>query len=64
MTNDRRSLMNLAPDFAIPTGTQVVLTADQKMKDGSIRKSGSVGIVTKAPPDNDQPYLIRFNDET
>lgn len=64
MPNDRRSFQNLAPDFAIPPGTQVVITADQPMQDGSIKKSGSVGVVTKAPPHNGQPYLVRFNDES
>lgn len=64
MTNNRRSLQNLSPDFAIPPGTQVVVTENQKSETGSTRKSGSVGVITKAPPHNGEPYLVRFSDES
>ena len=64
MPDDRRSLQNLAPDFAISPGSQVVIVEDQTLYDGAIKKAGSVGVVTKAPPHNGKPYLIRFNDES
>ena len=64
MTNNRRSLRNLSPDFAIPPGTQVVVTVDQNAEHGVAKKSGSVGVVTKAPPHNREPYLVRFGDES
>jgi predicted nucleotidyltransferase len=64
LTDDRKSFRNLADDFSIPPGTQVVVAADQSTEDGSIKKSGSVGVVTKAPSHNGLPYLVRFADET
>ena len=64
MPNERRSMQNLAADFAIPLGTQVVITADQELENAVVKKSGSVGIIIQAPPHNGQPYLVRFNDES
>lgn len=62
---NNRSIRDLSPDFAIPPGTQVVVTKHQYDQSNQlIRKSGSVGVVVKCPPNNSQPYLVRFQDES
>ena len=69
MTPNARNLRNLADDFVIPAGTQVVvlepqqLTGTGKADGASLKKPGSVGVVIKCPPHNGQPYLVRFSDE-
>ena len=60
--NDK-SIRNLSPDFSISPGTQVVLTEHQRCGDAQ-KKAGSVGVVIKASPDNIEPYLVRFADES
>ncbi len=57
------------PEFVIPAGSQVVLTADQAIRDASanvsgFKKSGSVGVVIKCPSHNGQPYTLQFHDQT
>ena len=60
-----RNIKNLSPDFAIPPGTQVVVTKHQYDPSRNLtRKSGSVGVVVKCPPNNSEPYLVRFQDES
>ncbi len=69
MTQSPRKLRNLADDFVIPAGTQVVLL-DSHAHDGVVgeparfKKPGSVGVVIKCPPHNGLPYLVRFADES
>ncbi len=66
MKQNARTIRNLADDFRIPIGSQVVLTQAQPFGDsnlGSFKKPGSVGIVIKGPPHNGEPYLVRFGDE-
>jgi predicted nucleotidyltransferase len=60
---DDRSFRKLLPTFVISAGTQVVLKTAKALVDGEQFKSaGSVGIVLQSPPDNRQPYLVRFTD--
>lgn len=70
MTKETRNLRNLADDFVIPAGSQVVVLETQAIKAEEIqgdvetfKKAGSVGVVIKCPPHNGQPYLVRFADE-
>lgn len=74
----QKTIQNLSRNFVIPAGTQVVLqvskqpvaTADRMRTDnpgankdsGTVKKSGTVGVVIKCPPHNDLPYIIRFTD--
>lgn len=65
MSINQRTIRNLSPDFAIPPGTQVVLLDDHKAEQtDNIKKAGSVGVITRCPPHNGVPYLVRFTDET
>ena len=64
-------LRNLADDFVIPAGSQVVLLQTQSPAQssdpagkGRFKKAGTVGVVVKCPPHNGQPYLVRFADES
>lgn len=59
---NERSFRSLAPDFAIPAGTQVVLT--ENLSEAIGKKAGNVGIIIKCPPHNGEPYLVRFPDES
>ena len=60
--NDK-NIQNLSPDFCIPSGTQVVLR--ENLIVGDVRKkSGHVGVVIRSPASNDEPYLVRFADES
>ena len=70
MTQSRK-LRNLADDFVIPAGSQVVLLQTQPTSpsaEGGVqrrfKKAGTVGVVVKCPPHNGQPYLVRFADES
>ena len=70
MSQNSRTIRNLADDFRIPVGSQVVLTeslpfgeSDVLGSSPSFKKSGSVGVVIKGPPHNGEPYLVRFADE-
>ena len=76
MTQKNRSLRNLADDFVIPVGTQVVLLESQEIAGADdahaqgettaknkFKKPGSVGVIVKGPPHNGEPYLVRFSDE-
>lgn len=54
---------NLAPNFLIPVGTQVVLRYDRRVPGtDTMKHAGTVGVVTEAPDTNDRPYLVRFLD--
>ena len=66
-------LRNLADDFVIPAGSQVVLLQAQPVVQENkadcaspsvFKKAGSVGVVIKCPPHNGEPYLVRFADES
>ena len=66
-------LRNLADDFVIPAGSQVVLLQAQPVvqenkadcaSSNVFKKAGSVGVVIKCPPHNGEPYLVRFADES
>src|SRR5208283_1719813 len=53
----------LLPGFVIPPGTQVVLKVAKTLSDGQqFKPAGSVGVVLESPPDNRQPYVVRFTD--
>ena len=60
---NEKNIRNLSPDFSISPGTQVVLTKNLQ-RDGKNKKAGSVGVVVKSSPDNVEPYLVRFADES
>jgi predicted nucleotidyltransferase len=63
MSTGDHSLRKLLPGFVISAGTQVVLKAAKALPDGErFKPAGSVGIVLESPPDNRQPYLVRFAD--
>jgi len=72
MTQSSSKLRNLADDFVIPAGSQVVLLQTQSPGAsgnadggaGRFKKAGTVGVVIKCPPHNGQPYLVRFADES
>jgi predicted nucleotidyltransferase len=60
---DEHSFRKLLPTFVISAGTQVVLKVAKCLADGvQFKPAGSVGIVLQSPPDNRQPYLVRFTD--
>jgi uncharacterized protein len=60
---DDHSFRKLLPTFVISAGTQVVLKVAKALTGGEqFRPAGSVGVVLKSPPDNRQPYLVRFAD--
>jgi uncharacterized protein len=62
-TPDGRSFRNLLPTFVISAGTQVVLKVAKTVAEGGqFKPAGSVGVVLQGPPDNRQPYLVRFTD--
>jgi hypothetical protein len=63
MPQDDRSFRKLLPSLVISAGTQVVLKAAKPVPDGQqFKPAGSVGVVLESPPDNHQPYLVRFAD--
>jgi len=70
VTQPTRKLRNLAEDFVIPAGSQVVLLETQSETTSSsghrrpYKKAGTVGIVIKSPSKNNLPYLVRFADES
>jgi len=70
MTHSLSKLRNLADDFIIPRGSQVVLLEMKKAveNDGDsgrrFKKAGTVGVIVNCPPHNGQPYLVRFADES
>jgi hypothetical protein len=54
---------NLASNFLIPVGTQVVLRYDRRVPGtDAVKPKGTVGVVAEAPETNDRPYLVRFLD--
>ena len=60
---DEHSFRKLLPGFVISAGTQVVLKVAMALRDGlQYKLPGSVGVVVESPPDNQQPYLVRFTD--
>ena len=63
MSADEHSFRKLLPGFVIPAGTQVVLKAAKALPDGErFKPPGSVGIVLESPPNNHDPYMVRFTD--
>ena len=63
MSQNQHSFRKLLPGFVIPAGTQVVLKVAKVLPDGQqFKPPGSVGVVLESPPDNQQPYLVRFAD--
>jgi uncharacterized protein len=63
MAPDDRSFRNLLPTFVISAGTQVVLKVAKTLPDSEeFKPAGSVGVVLESPPDNQQPYVVRFAD--
>ena len=57
--------LQLSRNFVIPAGSQVVLQATKAVKSASntsFKKPGSVGVVVKCPPHNDEPYTVEFPD--
>lgn len=61
---DDHSFRKLLSGFVIPAGTQVVLKVAKTIAGGEqFKPAGSVGVVLESPPDNHQPYLVRFTDE-
>ena len=56
----------ISRNFVIPAGSQVVLKVTKPVHGDSaaFKKPGAVGVVFKCPPHNNQPYLVRFADET
>jgi uncharacterized protein len=56
------SFRKLLPGFTIVAGTQVVLKVAIPQASGQFKPAGSVGVVLESPPDNQQPYLVRFTD--
>jgi predicted nucleotidyltransferase len=66
MTN-HKTIKSLSRNFVIPAGTQVVLqTTKESEPDKSAKtvrkKSGSVGVVIKCPPHNNELYTVQFSD--
>ena len=60
---DDHSFRKLLPTFVISAGTQVVLKMAKVLADGEqFKPAGSVGVVLQSPPDNRQPYIVRFTD--
>jgi uncharacterized protein len=60
---DAPSFRKLLPAFVIAAGTQVVLKVPKTLPDGQqFKPAGSVGVVLESPPDNRQPYTVRFTD--
>jgi predicted nucleotidyltransferase len=58
-----RSFRKLLPGFVIAAGTQVVLKVAKALPGGQqFKPPGSVGVVLESPPDNREPYLVRFAD--
>ena len=63
MAADAPSFRKLLPGFVIAAGTQVVLKVAKTLSDGQqFKPAGSVGVVLESPPDNRQPYVVRFTD--
>ena len=62
MSQHSYSLRKLQSDFVIPPGTQVVVRVAKVLPGGAPKPAGSVGAVIEAPPNNRQPYLVRFAD--
>lgn len=60
---DDHSFRKLLPGFVISAGTQVVLKVAKPVPDSErLKPSGSVGVVLQSPPNNREPYLVRFAD--
>jgi predicted nucleotidyltransferase len=63
MVHSENTLRRYDPAWVIPAGTQVVLRAAKKLQErDEHRPPGSVGIVLSSPPNNQEPYLVRFAD--
>ena len=60
---DDYSFRKLLPGFVIAAGTQVVLRVAKPLPGGErFKPPGSVGVVLESPPNNHEPYLVRFAD--
>lgn len=62
MALEDHSFRHLLPTFIIPVGTQVFLTVDRPLPDGTVRQRCSVAVVQESPPDNQYAYTLRFAD--
>jgi predicted nucleotidyltransferase len=63
MNNSDHSFRKLLPSFVISAGSQVVLKVGKILPDGlEIKPPGSVGVVLQSPPNNHDPYIVRFTD--
>jgi len=63
--SQQKKPLQLSRNFVIPAGSQVVLQTTKSVESESdtlFRKPGSVGVVIKCPPHNDEPYTIEFPD--
>jgi uncharacterized protein len=59
--HEHPSFRKLLPTFVISAGTQVVLRVAKALgSGGQFKPAGSVGVVLQSPPDNRQPYVVRF----
>jgi hypothetical protein len=63
MPNPEHSIQKLQSGFVIPPGTQVVVKVVKTLSGKDRYKpAGSVGVVVEAPPNNQEPYHIRYSD--
>ncbi len=63
MPSHENSLRRFDPGYVIPAGTQVVLRVTKSLDPADAHKpAGSVGVVLSCPPNNREPYLVRFAD--
>src|SRR4051812_11780718 len=62
MALEEHSFRHLLPTFILSPGTQVVLKVDRPLRDGTVRRHGSVAVVAESPADNRHAYTLRFAD--
>lgn len=64
MPAPEHSLRRFDAGYVIPAGTQVVLRVAKPVRGREETKpAGSVGVVLSCPPNNREPYLVRFADD-
>jgi len=51
------------PNLILSVGTQVVTRVAVKLVDGFERSCGTLGVIVKAPSDNNHSYLVQFPDD-
>jgi uncharacterized protein len=62
MDQNEHSFRKLLPSFVISAGSQVVLKVAKASGRDASKPAGSVGVVLESPPNNHDPYLVRFTD--